>query len=48
MVSTAEAILDAPGRRSEAEEEIVRIAEKQLRLIALGVPDWHTRTDESR
>jgi AcrR family transcriptional regulator len=43
MVSTAEAILDAtPGDRT-AEEEIIQTTEKQLRLIALGVPQWRSR-----
>ena len=43
MVSTAEEIVDAPigtpggrGRRSSAH------AEKQLRLIAFGVPAWRS------
>jgi len=40
MVSTAEAILDAPADDPEAEREIVRTSEKQLRLIVLGVPAW--------
>jgi AcrR family transcriptional regulator len=43
MVSTAEAIVDAPSGRPEVEEEIVRNAEKQLRLIALGIPAWRSR-----
>lgn len=42
MVSTAEAIVDAPSGRPEAEREIVRNAEKQLRLIVLGVPAWRS------
>jgi AcrR family transcriptional regulator len=42
MVSTAEAIVDTPSGRPELEEEIVRMAEKQLRLIALGVPAWRS------
>jgi AcrR family transcriptional regulator len=40
MVSTAEEILDLPIDRREVEEEIVRTVEKQLRLVALGVPQW--------
>jgi len=40
MVSTAEEIVDAPSGRPEVEREIVRRAEKQLLLIALGVPAW--------
>jgi AcrR family transcriptional regulator len=40
MVSTAEAILDAPPRDPAAEEEIAATARRQLRLITLGVPRW--------
>ena len=40
MVSTAEAILDAPGRSPKLEREIVRTAERQLGLITAGVPNW--------
>lgn len=42
MVSIAEAILDAPIDSPEAEEEIIRVAEKQLRLIALGTASWRS------
>ncbi|HZV72164.1 MAG TPA: TetR family transcriptional regulator [Conexibacter sp.] len=42
MVSTAEEIVEAPSGRPEAEREIVRRAEKQLRLIAFGVPVWRS------
>jgi AcrR family transcriptional regulator len=42
MVSIAEEIVDAPAARPEAEREIVRRAEKQLLLIALGVPQWRS------
>lgn len=42
MVSTAEEIVDAPSGRPEVEREIVRRAEKQLRLIVLGVPAWRS------
>jgi AcrR family transcriptional regulator len=42
MVSTAEAIIDAPSGRPEVEQEIVRRAEKQLRLIAFGIPAWRS------
>ncbi len=42
MVSTAEAIVDAPSGRPEVEDEIVRNAEKQLRLIVIGVPGWRS------
>lgn len=43
MVSTAEAIVDAPPDSPEAEDEAIRAAEHQLLLIALGVP--HFRSD---
>lgn len=42
MVSTAEAIIEAPGDSREAEDEIIRHAEKQLLLIALGIAAWRT------
>ncbi len=40
MVSTAEAILDVPGRSPKLEREIIRTAERQLGLITAGVPNW--------
>src|SRR5207244_6453748 len=42
MVSTAEAILDAPPKDPAAEAEIVATAERQLRMIVLGVPQWRS------
>ena len=52
MVSTAEEIVEAPSGRPEVEREIVRRAEKQLRLIAFGVPLWRSAgagaTDEGQ
>lgn len=42
MVSTAEGIVSAPPERPEAEREIVRTAEKQLRLIVVGVANWRS------
>jgi AcrR family transcriptional regulator len=42
MVSTAEDILDAPAERPEVEREIVRTAEKQLRLIVVGAANWRS------
>jgi len=44
MVSTAEAILDAPPKDPAAEAEIVATAERQLRMIVLAVPQWRSRT----
>jgi AcrR family transcriptional regulator len=40
MVSTAEAIVDAPTDSRDAEHEIIHHAEQQLLLIALGVSAW--------
>jgi AcrR family transcriptional regulator len=42
MVSTAEGIVAAPPERPEAEREIIRTAEKQLRLIVVGVAGWRS------
>jgi AcrR family transcriptional regulator len=42
MVSTAEAILDAPPKDATAEAEIIATAERQLRMIVLGVPQWRS------
>jgi AcrR family transcriptional regulator len=42
MIATVEALLDAPGGSTEAEAEISRIAEKQLRLTMLAVPHWRS------
>jgi AcrR family transcriptional regulator len=40
MVAIAEAILDAPPNVPTAEAEIIATAERQLRMIVLGVPRW--------
>ncbi|MGH8481635.1 MAG: TetR family transcriptional regulator [Nevskiaceae bacterium] len=40
MVQIAEEILEAPAGGPQAEEEVIRVAEKQLLLISLGVPQW--------
>jgi AcrR family transcriptional regulator len=42
MVSTAEAILDAPPKDPTAEAEIITTAVRQLRMITLGVPQWRS------
>ena len=42
MVSTAEDILDAPPERPQVERDIVRAAEKQLRLIVVGAANWRS------
>jgi AcrR family transcriptional regulator len=40
MVSTLEDLLDVAPGDATAEREIMRIAEKRLRLIVVGVPGW--------
>lgn len=40
MVAIAEAVADVPPNRPDLDAEVQRTAEKQLRLIALGVPHW--------
>ena len=42
MISTVEAILDAPADDPAAFEEIAVVAEKQLRLVILGIPSWRS------
>lgn len=42
MISTVEAILDATADDRDAQDEIRRVAEKQLRLIVLGMPQWRS------
>jgi AcrR family transcriptional regulator len=42
MISTVEAILDAPADDLAAQEDITGVAEKQLRLIVLGIPAWRS------
>jgi AcrR family transcriptional regulator len=44
MIATIEAMLDVPVAGPEAEAEIARTAEKQLRLILLAVPVWRSRS----
>jgi AcrR family transcriptional regulator len=43
MVSTAEAVIDAPPERPDVEREIVRTAEQQLRMIVVGASHWESR-----
>ena len=43
MVSTAEAVVDAPPERPDVEREIVRTAEQQLRMIVVGASNWKSR-----
>ncbi len=42
MISTVSAMLDVPVAAPDAEAEIAQNAEKQLRMIMLGVPRWHS------
>ncbi len=42
MIATVGAMVDAPVAAPEAEVEIVRVAEKQLRLTLLAVPHWRS------
>jgi AcrR family transcriptional regulator len=42
MVGTAEALLDAPTGDPAAEAEMAAAARRQLRMITLGVPQWHS------
>ncbi len=42
MVSTAEALLAAEGR-PEAEQQVVRTARTQLRMLLIGALNWHSR-----
>ena len=45
MVLTVAALLDVPPGDAAREAEITRRAEKQLRLIVLGVPQWKSGSD---
>lgn len=47
MVSTAEGLLEVAPETPELEEAVIRQTERQLLLIALGVPAWRTRATES-
>jgi AcrR family transcriptional regulator len=42
MVGTAEALLDAPADDAAAEAEVAATARRQLRMITLGAPHWHS------
>jgi AcrR family transcriptional regulator len=42
MISTVEAILETPAGDQRAHAAIATTAEKQLRLIILGVPQWRS------
>lgn len=42
MISTVSAMLDVPVAAPDADAEIAQNAEKQLRMIMLGVPHWRS------
>jgi hypothetical protein len=42
MIATVGAMLDVPVAGPDAEAEIALVAEKQLRLTLLGVPQWRS------
>jgi AcrR family transcriptional regulator len=42
MIATIESLLDAPIDSEQTEAEIARLAERQLRLILLGVPHFRS------
>jgi AcrR family transcriptional regulator len=44
MIATVGAMLDVPVAAPDAEAEIARVAERQLRLIMFGVPSWRSGT----
>lgn len=48
MVQIAEAVLEVPAGDPDAQARVVRMAEKQLRLIALGVPQWQSAPTSAR
>lgn len=43
MISTAEAILDMPPDDPHAEQQVIDRAERQLRMIVIGLSRWSTR-----
>jgi AcrR family transcriptional regulator len=42
MIATVDAIRDVPVAALEAEAAISRVTEKQMRLVMLAVPHWHS------
>jgi hypothetical protein len=42
MIATVGAMVDAPVAAPEAEADIVRAAEKQLRMVMLGASQWRS------
>lgn len=43
MISTAEAILEMPADDPNAEQQVIDRAERQLRMIVIGLSSWNTR-----
>ncbi len=43
MIATVEGMLDLPVAAPEAQSDLERTAEKQLRLVMLAVPHWRSR-----
>jgi AcrR family transcriptional regulator len=48
MVSTAEAILDAPPKNPTAEAEVIAAARRQLQMVTLGIPQWRSSPTSRR
>ena len=46
MVETAEAVITAPAERPDAEREVVRTAEQQLRMVVIGAANWQSGSPE--
>lgn len=42
MVSTAEAVISAPVEKPDVERDLVRTAERQLRMIVIGAANWRS------
>ncbi len=48
MVATVEELLNVPPSDQLAERRVLDVAERQLRLIVLGIPHWQPRRDGPR
>lgn len=42
MVAIVESLIDAPPGDSKAEADVIRIAQKKLRMVVLGIPNWRS------
>jgi AcrR family transcriptional regulator len=42
MVETAEALMTAPSGRPDIEQEVIRTAETQLRMVIIGAANWRS------